>query len=76
MPVDDSDALAEGLIAVLEDDTLRAGYVKAASVAVRRYDWSVVADQIMRVYETVAGAGAKVQVAGSAGKSEATRGST
>ena len=76
VPVDDSDALAEGLIAVLEDDTLRAGYVKAASVAVRRYDWSVVADQIMRVYETVAGAGAKVQVAGSAGKSEATRGST
>jgi phosphatidyl-myo-inositol alpha-mannosyltransferase len=64
VPVDDSDALAEGLIAVLEDDTLRAGYVKAASVAVRRYDWSVVADQIMRVYETVAGAGAKVQVAG------------
>ena len=29
----------------------------------RRYDWSVVAGQIMRVYETVAGAGAKVQVA-------------
>ncbi len=64
VPVDDSDALAEALIAVLADDKLRAGYVKAASVAVRRYDWSVVADQIMRVYETVAGAGAKVQVAG------------
>jgi len=64
VPVDDSDALAEGLIAVLEDDKLRAAYVKAASVAVRRYDWSVVADQIMRVYETVAGSGAKVQVAG------------
>jgi len=63
VPVDDSDALAEALIAVLEDDTLRAGYVKAASVAVRPYDWSVVADQIMRVYETVAGSGAKVQVA-------------
>ena len=64
VPVDDSDALAEGLIAVLEDDELRAAYVKAASVAVRRYDWSVVADEIMRVYETVAGSGAKVQVAG------------
>jgi len=36
-------------------------------VAVRRYDWSVVARHIMRVYETVAGAGAKVQVAGTAG---------
>jgi phosphatidyl-myo-inositol alpha-mannosyltransferase len=34
---------------------------------VRRYDWSVVARQIMRVYETVAGSGAKVQVAGTAG---------
>jgi phosphatidylinositol alpha-mannosyltransferase len=75
VPVDDSEALAEALIAVLEDDTLRAGYVKAASVAVRRYDWSVVADQIVRVYETVAGSGTKVQVAG-AGRSEATRGST
>lgn len=64
VPVDDSDALAEALIAVLEDDKLRTSYVKAASMAVRRYDWSVVADQIMRVYETVAGAGAKVQVAG------------
>ena len=32
-------------------------YVDAAAEAVRRYDWSVVAGQIMRVYETVAGAG-------------------
>jgi phosphatidylinositol alpha-mannosyltransferase len=30
---------------------------------VRRYDWSVVANQVMRVYETVAAAGSKVQVA-------------
>jgi phosphatidyl-myo-inositol alpha-mannosyltransferase len=65
VPVDDSDALAEALVAVLEDDTLRARYVEAAAATVRRYDWSVVADQITRVYETVAGAGAKVQVAGS-----------
>ena len=35
----------------------------AATEAVGRYDWSVVARQIMRVYETVAGSGAKVQVA-------------
>ncbi|WP_167103039.1 glycosyltransferase family 4 protein [Mycobacterium sp. DL592] len=73
--VEDSDALADGLIAVLADDTIRGGYVKAARTAVRRYDWPVVADEIMRVYETVAGAGAKVTVAGSAGRSEATRGS-
>ena len=52
------------LIEVLEDDVARERYVEAATEAVRRYDWSVVAGQIMRVYETVAGAGAKVQVAG------------
>ena len=52
------------LIEVLEDDVARGRYVEAATEAVRRYDWSVVAGQIMRVYETVAGAGAKVQVAG------------
>jgi phosphatidylinositol alpha-mannosyltransferase len=63
VPVDDGDALAEALIDVLGDDALRARYVKAATEAVRRYDWSVVAQQIMRVYETVAAAGAKVEVA-------------
>ncbi|HTQ18270.1 glycosyltransferase family 4 protein [Mycobacterium sp.] len=63
VPVGDSTALADGLIAVLEDDALRERYVAAGSQAVARYDWSVVASQIMRVYETVAGSGAKVQVA-------------
>ncbi|HZA11642.1 glycosyltransferase family 4 protein [Mycobacterium sp.] len=63
VPVDDADALARAIIVVLDDDTLRARYVKAATAAVRRYDWSVVAQQIMRVYETVAAAGSKVQVA-------------
>ncbi|MGY4651838.1 glycosyltransferase family 4 protein [Mycobacterium sp. URHB0021] len=69
--VDDADALAAGLIDVLANDATRNGYIEAASEAVRRYDWSVVARQIMRVYETVAGAGAKVRVAGTA-KSVAT----
>jgi phosphatidyl-myo-inositol alpha-mannosyltransferase len=63
VPVEDGDALAEGLIALLEDRELRERYVAAAAEAVRRYDWPVVASQIMRVYETVAGAGVKVQVA-------------
>ena len=63
VPIEDGDALAEALIAVLADDALREGYVVAGGEAVRRYDWSVVASQIMRVYETVAGSGAKVQVA-------------
>jgi phosphatidyl-myo-inositol alpha-mannosyltransferase len=63
VPIDDADALAEAIITTLSDDELRAGYVKKASAAVRRYDWSVVAQQIMRVYETVAGSGTKVEVA-------------
>lgn len=64
VPVDDPAALAAALIEVLSDDGLRAGYVAAGAQAVRRYDWSVVADQILRVYETVAGVGGKVLVAG------------
>ena len=55
--------MADGLIQVLQDDAARERYVAAATDAVRRYDWSVVANQIVRVYETVAGAGAKVEVA-------------
>jgi phosphatidyl-myo-inositol alpha-mannosyltransferase len=63
VPVDDGAALAAGLIAVLENDVLRERYVEAGAAAVRRYDWSVVASQIARVYETVAGSGSKVRVA-------------
>jgi phosphatidylinositol alpha-mannosyltransferase len=55
--------MADALIEVLGEAALRKRYVKAADVAVRRYDWPVVADQIMRVYETVALAGVKVQAA-------------
>jgi phosphatidylinositol alpha-mannosyltransferase len=67
VPVDDSAALAAGLVEVLENDVTRTRFVDAAAEAVRQYDWSVVAKQITRVYETVAGAGAKVQPAGTAG---------
>ena len=62
--VDDSAALADGLIEVLADDGVRSGYTAHATAAVARFDWSVVAAQIMRVYETVAGSGIKVRVAG------------
>ena len=72
VPVDDSDALAAALIEVLADDVARQRYVDAAAAAVRRYDWSVVAQDILRVYETVAGAGVKVRVAGTAGAREST----
>lgn len=63
VPVGDGAALADALIAVLENDVLRERYVSAGSETVGQYDWSVVAGQILRVYETVAASGAKVQVA-------------
>ncbi|WP_046319435.1 glycosyltransferase family 4 protein [Mycobacterium sp. UM_Kg1] len=62
VPVDDPEALAAALIELLDDDALRASYVAAGAEAVRRFDWPVVADQIIRVYETVAGVGSKVTV--------------
>ncbi|BBZ23430.1 glycosyltransferase family 4 protein [Mycolicibacter hiberniae] len=62
VPVDDHEALAAALIELLDDDALRAAYVAAGAEAVRRFDWPVVADQIIRVYETVAGVGSKVTV--------------
>ncbi|MGE2721717.1 glycosyltransferase family 4 protein [Mycolicibacterium celeriflavum] len=64
VPVDDAAALADGLIEVLEDDAVRERYIATATQTVRRYDWSVVARQIMRVYETVSGSGTKVTVSG------------
>jgi phosphatidylinositol alpha-mannosyltransferase len=72
VPVDDAAALATGLVEMLLNDATRERYIESASEAVRRYDWSVVARQIMRVYETVAGSGTKVQVAGTAGRGVAT----
>jgi phosphatidylinositol alpha-mannosyltransferase len=72
VPVEDSAALAAALIETIEDDAARERRIEAAATAVRRYDWSAVASQIMRVYETVAGAGVKVQVAGT-GRGDTTR---
>jgi phosphatidylinositol alpha-mannosyltransferase len=63
VPVGEAAALADALIEVLDNDVLRQRHVAAGSEAVRHYDWSVVASQIMRVYETVAGSGVKVHVA-------------
>ncbi|MEC4764861.1 glycosyltransferase family 4 protein [Mycobacterium sherrisii] len=63
VPVGDAAELAAGLIEMLGNDALRERYVAAGTAAVARYDWSVVASQIMRVYETVAGSGTKVKVA-------------
>lgn len=62
-PIGDSAALAAAVSTLLDDDDARARMVASATAAVQRFDWSVVADQIMRVYETVAAAGVKVTVA-------------
>ncbi|RFD25197.1 alpha-(1-2)-phosphatidylinositol mannosyltransferase [Mycobacterium uberis] len=63
VPAGDSFALADALVVLLRNGVLRERYVAAGAEAVRCYDWSVVASQIMRVYETVAASGVKVQVA-------------
>ena len=63
VPVEDSDALAAALIEVLSDDDARSSYVQTAAAEVARYDWEVVADDILRVYETVAAPGVRVEVA-------------
>ena len=39
---------------LLDDEARRQALISAASVAVRRYDWSTVAARIVQVYETVA----------------------
>lgn len=52
----DADDLGRRLTALLDDPARRAVLVDAARHVVRRYDWSTVASQVLRVYETLAGA--------------------
>jgi phosphatidylinositol alpha-mannosyltransferase len=57
-PVGDAAALAGTLAALLDDPARRAELTAAGVRAVAPYDWVVVADQIVRVYElAIAGAG-------------------
>ena len=49
----DAADLAARLAALLDDPARRHALDEAARTAVRRYDWSAVAEQILRVYETV-----------------------
>ncbi|MGI8532171.1 MAG: glycosyltransferase family 4 protein [Geodermatophilaceae bacterium] len=53
VPVDDPDALAAGLAAVLDDPGRRAELVRAGASVVAEYDWPVVARRIVGVYEMV-----------------------
>lgn len=63
-PVGDPTALADAVIGLLGDGGRRAALVAHASEVVMDYDWSVVADRVMRVYETVRHDGEKVTVEG------------
>ena len=47
------DQLAAGLVELLADPEARADLVAAGRIRADKYDWSRVADQILRVYETV-----------------------
>ena len=51
--------LATKLTALLDDPARRKALDEAARTAVRRYDWSAVAGQILRVYETVVAGGVR-----------------
>ncbi|MFL6160688.1 MAG: glycosyltransferase family 4 protein [Jatrophihabitantaceae bacterium] len=50
-PTGDADALADALAAVLGDERLRQQLSIAGGQRVQPYDWSVVASQVLRVYE-------------------------
>jgi phosphatidylinositol alpha-mannosyltransferase len=52
----DAAALAREAGRLLDDPALRAKFSAEARLAVRKYDWSTVARDVLRVYETVVGA--------------------
>jgi phosphatidyl-myo-inositol alpha-mannosyltransferase len=59
-PNGDAAALADAAVTLLTDPEQRAGLSAAGSVAVRRYDWSVVAADILSIYEMVTESTAQV----------------
>jgi phosphatidyl-myo-inositol alpha-mannosyltransferase len=52
-PTGDAGALGCALLDLVADPGARAARSRRASEAVRRYDWSVVAEEVLAVYETV-----------------------
>jgi phosphatidyl-myo-inositol alpha-mannosyltransferase len=59
-PNGDAAALAAGALALLGDPAQRDALREAATLAVRKYDWSVVASDILSVYEMVSESTAQV----------------
>ncbi|MFE3192945.1 glycosyltransferase family 4 protein [Nocardia sp. NPDC059240] len=64
VPVGDSERLAEAISTMLTDDQQREEYIRTANQVVGEYDWPVVAEQILRVYETVTVGDMRVRTAG------------
>ncbi|MGW2663533.1 glycosyltransferase family 4 protein [Nocardia tengchongensis] len=64
VPVGDSALLSEAISAMLTDDDRREDYIRTANQVVGEYDWPVVAEQILRVYETVTVGDVRVRTAG------------
>jgi phosphatidylinositol alpha-mannosyltransferase len=64
VPVGDPLRLAHALDTVLTDRSRHDQLVAAAATAVAEYDWPVVAEQILRVYETVTVGNGSVRAAG------------
>lgn len=64
VPLDDPARLSEALDSVLTDTDRRERLVAEASRVVGDYDWPVVAEQIVRVYETVTVGDQRVRAAG------------
>jgi phosphatidylinositol alpha-mannosyltransferase len=62
-PVGSPEGLAEAAGRLLDDPAHRATLAAAASAAVREFDWSVIARDVLRVYEAVAPAAGRVAVA-------------
>jgi phosphatidyl-myo-inositol alpha-mannosyltransferase len=61
-PMGDAAALAAATGRLLDDPARRASLAAAASVAVREFDWSVVARDVLRVYQAVSPAAGRVAV--------------
>ncbi|MGA8210194.1 MAG: glycosyltransferase family 4 protein [Nocardioidaceae bacterium] len=53
----DPAALADGVSALLADPVRRSRLDRSAAAAARRYDWPVVAERVVRVYEALLGPG-------------------
>jgi phosphatidyl-myo-inositol alpha-mannosyltransferase len=61
-PTGDAAALARAAGRLLDDPAHRASLAAAAAAAVREFDWSVVARDVLRVYQAVAPAAGRVAV--------------